>query len=677
MLPPDLDPLLREDDGPGTLGLQHAIIWNDRLLEVEREALEAPARAGQEWLWWEGEVLHLRRVGRFPTADPGRRALDLFPLFLGAFALAGLVAVGGSVLPSSSDFDSVVEEDHRFVGQVSFQLQGSEDQNPEAGAGERQNGREGDPGAKDAAGELAEGAPRRTSRPELEGEYGLDGGDGPVLAQGKGRQEAVEGGLTSRETELRFASASEGELQGGLEGQVGEGAEQGADGRLAFLNGLASKAWRGKGLRGPGTGPGADRSGITDGADGGAWLKAEKRGFVSRAADPTSTFALEVDRASYTRARGALKAGAKPDPALIRAEEFVNAMPMGLEPGAWEIDLAHHPEESGKALLRVSLRLPEAQQSPPLDVVVLMDDSCSMTDPTKLGFAQDAVAEFVGGLGPEDRVRALSFGSDTVSEGRRQVLFHARGMEAGGNSPLREGRQRAYALAEDRCEGCRSAVVVLADGGMEVSDYSAQLALWSVGRDQDTALAILGFGQSGHDAPALEALALVGGGSLHFVDRPEEARELATDPLRLLGDGDPARLHVAFGEGVERWRLVGYENRLLSGEALVEGVFTVQAGSLGGGAAATALYELELGSGEEIASAWLRGGPAERPLGSVTSADLGEATTGTRVAWAAAGLADHLAGEEVDLAARRVGAAAFHPAHAELDELIELALRAD
>lgn len=51
--------------------------------------------------------------------------------------------------------------------------------------------------------------------------------------------------------------------------------------------------------------------------------------WVDAATDAESTFATDVDTASYTLARAAVERGALPDPAGVRVEEFVNAQPGG------------------------------------------------------------------------------------------------------------------------------------------------------------------------------------------------------------------------------------------------------------------------------------------------------------------------------------------------------------
>lgn len=648
--------------------MQHATVWMDRIQTVEREPAEADHQVGAEHTWVEDGVLHHRRVGRFPDVDRGRVAIDAFPLFFGFMALVGGVAMGAAHWPFSAEDAAHSIEEPRFIGQITFSALGNQDQNPLAGRGVGEVGDGADAGA-DFDGEQAEGSWRREERLEVEGESGLAGGSGPFMLQGSGRVEALEAGLTSRDSDNLLASASSGLLEEGAEGQLHRGTANGADGSIDRLGGLAD--WGGgKGLRGPDQGPGADRWGVTDGADGAAFLEARPRGFVARTADPTSTFALEVDRASYARARGELRAGARPQASLIRPEEFVNAMPMHLDAGEHDLDLAAHPDGGDRALLRVSLRLPEVAERPPLDVVLVLDDSCSMDNPDKLELARKSVSAFMEGLEEQDRVRLVSFHHREPVEGAELSQTLAT-LTAGGGSPLGQGVTDAFQLVADE-NGRRRAVVVLADGGS--SGTSTLASAWKARPEDDIGFAVVGFGRSGHEGEMLEELALVTGGPVRFVDSGVEALALSELPGELAASVESPRLHVAFGEGVERWRLVGYSNRLLTDQSSGDG-HAVRGGTVGWGATVTALYELELGSGDQVASAWLRADGLDRPLGTVHAGDLGSPTAGTTVAWAAAGLAEYLAGEDIDLEARRIGEAGFDPEHAALDGLISLALR--
>src|SRR6266516_250680 len=83
--------------------------------------------------------------------------------------------------------------------------------------------------------------------------------------------------------------------------------------------------------------------------------------------DPQSTFAMDVDTASYGYARNLINQGQRPDPKSIRPEEFVNAFREDYpQPGGNGFTVAldgtrlpatHHPRSDGDVrLLRVGLQ---------------------------------------------------------------------------------------------------------------------------------------------------------------------------------------------------------------------------------------------------------------------------------------------------------------------------------
>src|SRR5688572_18484246 len=83
--------------------------------------------------------------------------------------------------------------------------------------------------------------------------------------------------------------------------------------------------------------------------------------WIDAAKDRLSTFAADVDTASYTIARRKLTEGALPPTAAVRVEEFVNyftyayASPAAGEPFAVHMDAAPSPFNSGRHILRVGV----------------------------------------------------------------------------------------------------------------------------------------------------------------------------------------------------------------------------------------------------------------------------------------------------------------------------------
>src|SRR5262249_34484259 len=120
-----------------------------------------------------------------------------------------------------------------------------------------------------------------------------------------------------------------------------------------------------------------------------------KNPWVDTAKDHLSTFAADVDTASYTIARRKLNEGELPPPASVRVEEYVNyfrytfGAPANNSPFAVAIDAAASPLQPGRTILRVGVATPvrPAAERMPAHLVFLVDVSGSMSSDDKLGLA--------------------------------------------------------------------------------------------------------------------------------------------------------------------------------------------------------------------------------------------------------------------------------------------------
>ncbi len=93
----------------------------------------------------------------------------------------------------------------------------------------------------------------------------------------------------------------------------------------------------------------------------------------------------------------------------------------------------------------------------------------------------------------------------------------------------------------------------------------------------------------------MEQLANDGDGTYHYVDTLKEARRLFVDNFvgTLQNIAKQTKVQVDFNpEVVRSWRLLGYENRAIEDEEFRDD--TVDAGEVGVGHSATALYEMKL-----------------------------------------------------------------------------------
>jgi len=345
--------------------------------------------------------------------------------------------------------------------------------------------------------------------------------------------------------------------------------------------------------------------------------------FVATEEDALSTFAVEVDDASWTVARRYLTDGHLPPPEAIRLEEMVNRLDPGL-PQVGAADFSLHADGApsrfgaGYHLLRLGVRARDvaAAERAPAHLVFVIDISGSMDRENRLGLVKRALRVLVDELQPRDRVGIVAYGgtarvvlAPTDAGDRQAILAAIDALQPDGATAAEAGLRLAYGLARDHAEaGTSRRLILCSDGVANVGNTAAESILAAVREhaDQGTSLTTVGFGMGNYNDVLMEQLANQGDGTYHYVDRLADAervfRENLTGTLQTLGA--EVRTQVEFDPAsVERWRLLGYENRDLADEDFRDD--TVDAGEIGAGHAAVALYEIKLT--EAAADALARG----------------------------------------------------------------------
>lgn len=355
--------------------------------------------------------------------------------------------------------------------------------------------------------------------------------------------------------------------------------------------------------------------------------------WVDTATDPMSTFSIDPDTASYTRARQALLGGALPDPASVRVEEFVNffrydlPVPAAEDPVPFRVDLEAAPSPFGaeagappRHLLRVGLRgrLPELRQR--ANLVFLVDVSGSMQE--EIPLIQYTLQQLTNALHPEDTVAIVTYAGEervllepTPVGQRAEVLTAIDEFQAGGGTAGAAGIRTAYQLATAHFQpGGTNRVVLCTDGDFNIGLTGSELVdEVAVRASEGIGLTVLGFGSfgGGFNDGFLEELTNEGEGRYVFIDSENAAlRAIGTDLVSGLDViAKDVKIQVQFDPAeVSRFRLVGYENRVLAHEDFVDD--TVDAGEIGAGHFVTAFYELELRADAGPEDAPPRGGAA-------------------------------------------------------------------
>ena len=190
------------------------------------------------------------------------------------------------------------------------------------------------------------------------------------------------------------------------------------------------------------------------------------------------------------------------------------------------------------------------------------------------------------------------------------ILSAIRSLRASGSTNGEAGLQKAYQIAEKhRIEGGNNRIIMASDGDLNVgiSSQSELKNFISQKRDAGIFLSVLGFGTGNYRDQKMETLADNGNGVYLYVDGEAEAEKIfSTDLLaNLYTVAKDVKMQVTFDKAyVASYRLIGYENRILSEEDFTDD--TKDAGEVGAGHQVTVFYELRLAEGAMSENAeWL------------------------------------------------------------------------
>ena len=124
----------------------------------------------------------------------------------------------------------------------------------------------------------------------------------------------------------------------------------------------------------------------------------EENPWMNVQTSPLSTFAADVDTASYTQIRSAIENGYDIDPSMVRIEEMLNyfhydyPLPKGNEKFAVYTEYADCPwnKDTKLALVAMNTQAIDFKEAPASNLVFLIDVSGSMFDDNKLPLVQQA-----------------------------------------------------------------------------------------------------------------------------------------------------------------------------------------------------------------------------------------------------------------------------------------------
>lgn len=334
--------------------------------------------------------------------------------------------------------------------------------------------------------------------------------------------------------------------------------------------------------------------------------------WVETATENTSTFSIDVDTASYTLIRNyLLKSHYMPPKDYVRIEEMINyfdydyPQPEEGRPFSVTMEMADSPWNKDTKLVMFGLqgKMLDPDKVPAHNLVFLIDVSGSMFGDDRLGLLKKSFKKLVEKLDKDDKVSIVTYASgvntllDSVSGDKKDEIIEAiENLEAGGSTAGYDGIQRAYALAEKNySKDANNRIILATDGDFNVGiSNTAQLVSYiEEERNKGIYLTILGFGMGNYQDDRMEQLSNAGNGNYFYVDNERESDKIFTYDLMgtMFTIAKDVKLQVVFNpEKIAKYRLIGYENRVMANEDFNDD--TKDAGEIGAGHRVTAFYEV-------------------------------------------------------------------------------------
>ena len=337
----------------------------------------------------------------------------------------------------------------------------------------------------------------------------------------------------------------------------------------------------------------------------------EENGFISPTKEALSTFAVDVDAASYSNVRRMINSGQLPPKDAVRVEEMINYFqynlqgPQNSDPVKIYTELSTSPWNKEHQLMRIALKAKDIPKEnlKASNFVFLIDVSGSMMAANKLPLVQSSLKLLVDQLRAEDKVAIVTYAGNasvhlesTKGDQKMKIKTAIDELAAGGSTAGGAGIKKAYQIARHNfIKAGNNRIILATDGDFNVGESSdeAMEDLIAKERESGVNLTVLGYGMGNIKDKKMEILADKGRGNYAYIDNISEARKAMVTEFggTLFTVAKDVKIQVEFNPAyVQAYRLVGYENRLMDAEDFNNDAKI--GGDMGVGHTVTAIYEI-------------------------------------------------------------------------------------
>ena len=333
--------------------------------------------------------------------------------------------------------------------------------------------------------------------------------------------------------------------------------------------------------------------------------------FINTEHYPETSFALHVDRASYSNIRRFLNIKTKPPTDAVRIEEMLNYFNFSLKQTTEAKDvfsantrITSCPWNKASRLLFINLQARKLRfdRTPASNFVFLIDVSGSMDMPNRLPLLKSAFKLFVENLRSKDTISIVAYGTSvaimlqpTSGDNKQKIIEAIEGLTPAGSTPGESAIRVAYRLARSSfIKNGNNRIVLATDGDFNVGQNSENELEELIARQSKTGiyLTCLGVGMGNYKDSKLEALAKKGNGNFAYLDNEREAEKVLIQEFAqtMYTVANNVYISVRFNPHLLKdYRLIGFENKE---DALSDSSSQLEGGEVGSGHSLLSVFEI-------------------------------------------------------------------------------------
>ncbi len=336
-----------------------------------------------------------------------------------------------------------------------------------------------------------------------------------------------------------------------------------------------------------------------------------EKGFTDPAINPLSSFSLDSSSYAYSNLRRLINDNSYITKDAVVIEQMLNYFNYSYTNNTNDalsttMELASCPYNSENYLALISINSKEIEiKDEKNNFVFLIDTSGSMSSQNKLGLFQESFKLLVNSVDEDDIVSIVTYASGVrvIAEGvnggdKARLVEMVDELVASGSTNGSGGIQKAYELASKYfIHGGNNRVFLVTDGDFNVgiTDDGDLNDFISSKRQTGVYLSVLGFGIGNTKHNKMNTLAQYGNGNAYYIDSFLEAKRVFVEELGSVLNtvAKDAKIQVEFNPlYVSKYRLIGYENKMLTEEEFNNS--ETDAGEIGEGHSVIAIYEVTL-----------------------------------------------------------------------------------